>query len=367
MEHLEERMQEGTANPIVIPAAAGVIGFGLDALNKLKNTAKNIKDIDMEKTQDVADLISEADIQSQPGFFNRHGGKILGGAALGGAAFNHADSRIIRKRAYKNADNIRDAQEDIGDNQDDIGTNNIRLNMHNADIDNVIANTNANANDIGRNRILASDNGSNIHKLKDNVGTNSADIQDRLLTPGAAYQKVDDYMNQEVSPQTSRVLNQAVDGLRDGSILKQVNQGLGISENAIYKLDILQEAFGDMRRRNLALMYKGLSPEERQNLNSPGYAGGKALKAGLHGAAFGGAFGGLGGAIVGGPVGAAVGAGSMGLGIGLGSGAGTYINAKSMQNLDPAQVKIDSKEARKHYGASVANQIQAQGPAVYGR
>ena len=124
---------------------------------------------------------------------------------------------------------------------------------------------------------------------------------------------------------------------------------------------LIEEAWDDMRNRNMALQLQGMAPEQ---LNALQTTTGKLKIAGkqaLQAAGLGAAGGALGGGMMGGLPGAALGAATMGTGIGLGSGIGAFANLKSMQNMSPDEIKKWAKDAEKAYGANHAKYMREAG------
>lgn len=131
-----------------------------------------------------------------------------------------------------------------------------------------------------------------------------------------------------------------------------------IIENKIESL--LEEAWDDLRNRNMALRLQGMTPEEVASLQTTGGQLAQAGKSALGGAAAGALGGAAGGGIVGGGPGALIGAGIGGAGMGLGTGLGEYFNARSMGNMTPEQIKQHAAEAEKQYGMEYANSMRGK-------
>ncbi len=127
---------------------------------------------------------------------------------------------------------------------------------------------------------------------------------------------------------------------------------------------LIEEGITDFRNGNLALQLQGMTPEQKQALQTMGGRFKMAAKSGLKDGALGLAGGALGGGLVAGIPGAAVGAAIAGPAVALGSTGGQYLNMKSMGNMTPQEIENFAKMAEEKFGKEYADNLRKHGKTL---
>lgn len=155
---------------------------------------------------------------SQPGFLNRHSGKILGTGALGLGVSNYIKNTNQDNRIRRN------------ENDNEFNTGEIKY--VNDKVDTNIAGIGENRDSI--NQLYRNDNvlDNNIHGVYDRTLFGAADNAGNAIKSGLA--DAGQHLNKVTAPGTST-----------GDTIHQIAQGLGLSESTHYKLRMLSEGFGD--------------------------------------------------------------------------------------------------------------------------
>ena len=166
--------------------------------------------------------------QLQQGFLNRHSGVIgttgavLGAQSLMNGMINKNYTRALNKDILDNKQYANKLSHDVDSNSRGISDNNTDIST--------------NTNDIIT-------NGININKLYGNdtriagiLKDHQDEIQDRAYTIPAAFNKAGDIIKDNVNQATAP-------GTPSDGVIQQIAQGLGLNENTIYKIEVLEENF----------------------------------------------------------------------------------------------------------------------------